>query len=62
MHNMELVPAGYANGISTQLAAKQAEADDQARLTDAEKEAIITEAAHHFGHFLTALGLSLIHI
>ena len=55
-YNLELVPAGYANGISAQLAAKQAENGDQARLTDSEKEEIIAEAAQHFGHFLSALG------
>ncbi len=55
-HSLELAPVGYANGISTQLAAKQAQHGNQARLTTAEKEAIIAEAAQHFGHFLNALG------
>lgn len=55
-HSLELAPAGYANGISTQLATKQARAGDQTRLTAEEKETIIAEAAQHFGHFLTALG------
>lgn len=53
---MELVPAGFANGISTQLAAKQQQEGQEAQLTEAEKEAIISQAAHHFGGFLTALG------
>ena len=37
----ELVEPGFANGISTQLYKKQLEEGPEARLTDAEKEAII---------------------
>ena len=53
----ELVKPGYANGISTQLAAKQEIDGPEARLTEVEKEKIITEASKHFGDFLTALGV-----
>ena len=53
----ELVKAGYANGISTQLAAKQEIDGPEARLTEVEKKKIITEASKHFGDFLTALGV-----
>ena len=52
----ELVQAGFANGISTQLAEKQVKEGPEARLTDREKQKIITQAAKHFGNFLTALG------
>lgn len=52
----ELVKAGYANGISTQLADKQAIEGPEARLTSEEKEAIIEKAEIAFGDFLTALG------
>jgi GTP cyclohydrolase I len=53
----ELVQAGFANGISTQLAEKQLKDGPEARLTDKEKEKIIAQAAKHFGSFLTALGV-----
>lgn len=53
----ELVQAGFANGISTQLAEKQLKDGPEARLTDKEKEKIINQAAKHFGRFLTALGV-----
>jgi len=53
----ELVQAGFANGISTQLAEKQLKDGPEARLTDKEKEKIISQAAKHFGSFLTALGV-----
>lgn len=52
----ELVQAGFANGISTQLAEKQAIEGPEARLTQEEKEVIIENAAKAFGEFLTALG------
>jgi GTP cyclohydrolase I len=53
----ELVQAGFANGISTQLAEKQLKDGPEARLTAKEKEKIINQAAKHFGRFLTALGV-----
>lgn len=52
----ELAEAGFANGISLQLAAKQKTEGPEAILTDEEKEKIIDEAEKHFGEFLTALG------
>jgi len=48
----ELVQAGFANGISLQLAEKQ----QNEGLSDHEKEVIISRAADAFGQFLTALG------
>jgi len=48
--NIETVKAGYANGISTQLA-------ELGELTPEMKQAIIDEAAEKFGEFLTALGV-----
>jgi GTP cyclohydrolase I len=56
-NRLELVMPGFANGISTQLAEKQAMHGPDARLTDKEKSAIITKAAEHYGNFLTALGV-----
>jgi GTP cyclohydrolase I len=55
--NLELVQSGFANGISTQLATKQIMFGPDARLTDVEKQEIIDDAAHHYGNFLTALGV-----
>jgi GTP cyclohydrolase I len=55
--NLELVKSGFANGISTQLATKQIMFGPDARLTDVEKQEIIDDAAHHYGNFLTALGV-----
>ena len=52
----ELVKAGYANGISTQLAEKQKLEGPEARLTDHEKQVIIERAAEAYAAFLTALG------
>lgn len=52
----ELVQAGFANGISTQLAKKQLIEGPEARLTEEEKHHIIEDAATAFGQFLTALG------
>jgi len=52
----ELVQAGFANGISTQLAKKQLIEGPETRLTEEEKQAIIEDAAEAFGQFLTALG------
>ena len=55
--NLELVQAGFANGISTQLATKQAMLGPDARLTDEEKQEIIDDAAFHYAKFLLALGV-----
>ena len=52
----ELVRAGFANGISTQLAEKQKTEGPEARLTDHEKQVIIERAAEAYANFLTALG------
>lgn len=52
----ELVQAGFANGISSQLAAKQAIDGPEARLTEHEKSVIIERAANAYAEFLTALG------
>jgi len=52
----ELVQAGFANGISSQLAEKQLIDGPEARLTQEEKQDIIKDAADSFGDFLTALG------
>lgn len=52
----ELVQAGFANGISSQLAEKQLTEGPEARLTDLEKQYIIEDAAEAFGNFLSALG------
>ncbi len=50
----ELVQAGYANGISIQLARAIEKDGPNARLSDAERSYIIQEAAKHFGGFLEA--------
>ena len=52
----ELVQAGFANGISSQLAEKQLTDGPEARLTETEKQSIIEDAAEAFGNFLSALG------
>lgn len=52
----ELVQAGFANGISTQLAEKQKIEGPEARLSDHEKQVIIERAAEAYADFLTALG------
>ena len=52
----ELVKAGYANGISTQLAEKQKNEGPEAKLTQEEKQVIIDNAAKAYADFLTALG------
>jgi GTP cyclohydrolase I len=56
--NLELVQSGFANGISTQLANKQAIYGPDAQLTKEEKEMIIEQAAHYYGQFLDALGVN----
>ena len=45
--NLELVKSGFANGISTQLATKQAMFGPDATLTKEEKQAIIDDAAFY---------------
>jgi GTP cyclohydrolase I len=52
----EIVQAGFANGISIQLAEKQAVEGPEAALTVEEKKQIINNASKAFGDFLTALG------
>jgi GTP cyclohydrolase I len=52
----ELVQAGFANGISTQLAEKQVKEGPEASLTQEEKQVIIENAAAAYALFLTALG------
>ena len=52
----ELVRAGFANGISSQLAKKQETEGPEARLDSEEKQVIIENAAKAYGDFLTALG------
>ena len=52
----ELVRAGFANGISSQLAKKQEVEGPEARLSKEEKEVIIENAAKAYADFLTALG------
>jgi GTP cyclohydrolase I len=52
----ELVQAGFANGISTQLAEKQVKEGPEAALTQEEKQVIIENAAAAYALFLTALG------
>jgi len=52
----ELVQAGFANGISTQLAKKQETEGPEAKLSETEKKRIINKAAKAYGQFLTALG------
>ena len=56
-NNLELVKPGFANGISTQLAVKQAIYGPEAQLSQDEKEIIIEQAAYHYGEFLSALGV-----
>ena len=55
--SIETVLAGFANGISLQLAEKQVVNGPNATLTTEEKAVIINTAAFHFGEFLTALGV-----
>ena len=51
IEDTELVPSGFANGISSQKIA-----GPQAELTPYQKQEIITNAAKAFGEFLNALG------
>ena len=52
----ELVRAGFANGISSQLAKKQQAEGPEASLTEEEKKIIILNASEAYADFLTALG------
>jgi len=54
--NLEVVPVGFANGISTQLAAKRSLYGESTELTETEKLDIIQKATKAYGEFLTALG------
>lgn len=55
---IEIVPAGFANGVSTQLHTKMIQTGrSNISLTAEEKQVIIDQAAQKFGEFLTALGV-----
>lgn len=54
---IESVEPGYANGVSTHLANKQAFDGPDATLEEHEKQEIIRLAAKKFGEFLDALGI-----
>jgi len=54
---LEVAQPGHANGISLQLASKVSLNPTTQSLSEDEKQAIIEEAAKHFGNFLTALGV-----
>lgn len=56
--NTEIVPAGFANGISVQLAEKQQKKGPTARLSEDELNVIIEDASYRYGQFLTALGVN----
>ncbi|AGO47177.1 GTP cyclohydrolase I [Cellulophaga phage phi19:2] len=56
VQGLEIVKAGMANGISTQLSKRQKQDGPKAILSDKDKAEIIENAAIHFGKFLTALG------
>jgi len=54
--DLEVVPVGFANGISTQLAKKRALYGEATELTEDEKQDIVQKAAKAYGEFLDALG------
>jgi GTP cyclohydrolase I len=54
IEELEQAPSGHANGISTQLA--EVLKTEYRSLNQEEKDAIIEDAALHYGNFLTALG------
>ena len=54
--DLEVVPVGFANGISTQLAQKRALYGAATELTEVEKQEIVQKAAKAYGEFLDALG------
>jgi GTP cyclohydrolase I len=53
---LEIAKPGFANGVSLQLHAKRVDEGPEAKLTEQEKEVIISRAAKAYGEFLTALG------
>ena len=55
IEELELARPGHANGISTQL--QKAINLGRHSLSQEEKQEIILEAAKHYGHFLSALGV-----
>lgn len=52
----EIAQVGHANGVSTFLSEWQKMHGPEAELTQDQKQAMIENAAHHFGEFLKALG------
>lgn len=54
---LETAKPGFANGISTFLQNKQLDGDFSS-LSDEKKSEIINDAAHHYGKFLTSLGVN----
>jgi GTP cyclohydrolase I len=54
--DLEIVPSGFANGISFQLAQKRLLYGEGSELTEDEKGYIIHKAAEAYGEFLKALG------
>ena len=54
--DLEVVPVGFANGISTQLAKKRELYGEATELTEGEKQDIVQKAAKAYGEFLDALG------
>ncbi len=61
IENTELVKAGFANGMSLQLASKIEKEGPQARLSETEKQEIIEKAAVKFGEFMDELGIDWRH-
>lgn len=57
IEKLEESTVGFANGVSTQLANLIYKGEHRS-LNLEEKDAIITEAAHHYGKFLNALGVN----
>ena len=56
-NSLETVQTGFANGVSSHLAKKQAIEGPNAKLSQDEKQQIIDEAAYYFAKFLSALGV-----
>jgi len=57
VEELEIAKAGYANGISLQLA-EIIDKGEHRSLNQDEKDKIIREAAIHYGNFLNALGIN----
>ena len=53
--DLEIVTPGFANGVSVQLQ-ELIDKGEFRSLNDTEKEEIISNATHHYGEFLRALG------